>query len=372
MRRFIFLMFALMGFAPPIWGKPVVSNTEEFTPIPEERLGRICYSANGGRNWFDAHFPKVAVSALEVHPNFPRIAYAGAHNPFFTLDGFCVYKDSVWQSFDLTPGDTTAIRINCIEVDEADRDFIALATAAGVYISRNGAKTWQHSFERYNMSWIIMPPRSWLGPRYEVYAAMSAGTRSDGIYRTRDDGKNWELVHWQRFVVGLVPHPLQPGTWFMATRGQGVFKSRDHGKTWVDISDALPEREVLCTALDRQDLRVLHAGTTRGIFRYQDVITSVAQREAATQHGTPRGFELSPAFPNPFNLSTNIRYELFAPSLVTLEIYNLLGQKVRTLLTERKTAITAGLRSSSWDTMKMFNRLPMTCYQFVRTAQRRL
>jgi hypothetical protein len=147
-------------------------------------------------------------------------------------------------------------------------------------------------------------------------------------------------------VVGLLPHPLQPGTWYMATRGQGVFKSSDNGATWVDISEGLLEREVLCMALDRQDLRVLYVGTTRGIFRYQDIITSVAEREAATQPVVPKGFALSAAFPNPFTLSTNICYELFVPSWVTLEIYNLLGQKVRILLTEWKAS---GQHHFMWD-----------------------
>lgn len=336
------------GMDPPMsWPWPVLwLGAEEFTPIPEERLGRICYNRKGGQEWIDTKFPQVAVSALKVPPSFPRIAYAGAFNPFYKRDGFYVYQDSVWQSFDLTPGDTTATRINCIEVDEVDRDYVVLATSAGVHISRDGGKTWRHSFGRYDMSWVIMPPRSWLGPRCDVYAAMNAGTRSDGIYRTHDDGQTWELVRWQRFVVSLLPHPLQPGTWYMATRGQGVFKSSDHGETWLDISDGLPEREVLCAALDRRDLRVLFVGTTRGIFRYQDIITSVAEREESTQPVLPQVFVLSPAFPNPLTLATNIRYELFARSLVTLEIYNLLGQKVRTLLAEWKAA---GQHHFGWD-----------------------
>jgi hypothetical protein len=77
---------------PPMsWPWPVLwLGTEEFTAVPEDRLGRIYSSADGGHNWFDAHFPKVAVSALEVHSNFPRIAYAGAYNPFYKQDGFYV------------------------------------------------------------------------------------------------------------------------------------------------------------------------------------------------------------------------------------------------------------------------------------------
>lgn len=43
-------------------------------------------------------------------------------------------------------------------------------------------------------------------------------------------------------------------------------------------------------------------------------------------------YELYPNFPNPFNMITTIPYRLSAGGLVKLEIYNILGQKVRTLV----------------------------------------
>ncbi|MDI6739444.1 MAG: FlgD immunoglobulin-like domain containing protein [Candidatus Edwardsbacteria bacterium] len=41
---------------------------------------------------------------------------------------------------------------------------------------------------------------------------------------------------------------------------------------------------------------------------------------------------LGPNRPNPFTASTTIRYSLSSPGLVTLAVYNVMGQKVRTLV----------------------------------------
>jgi len=51
---------------------------------------------------------------------------------------------------------------------------------------------------------------------------------------------------------------------------------------------------------------------------------------------TPKAFELFQCYPNPFNPSTIIRFTVHCPLHTTLIIYNLLGQKVRTLVDEPK------------------------------------
>ncbi len=60
----------------------------------------------------------------------------------------------------------------------------------------------------------------------------------------------------------------------------------------------------------------------------------------------PQGVSLHPNYPNPFNPSTTIRYELKQASKVTLKIYNLLGQEVRTLVNAQKSS---GIHSVIWD-----------------------
>ena len=51
-------------------------------------------------------------------------------------------------------------------------------------------------------------------------------------------------------------------------------------------------------------------------------------------------FSLSPNYPNPFNGATTIRYQIPKPEFVELAIFNILGQKVRTLFSENQKAAT--------------------------------
>jgi hypothetical protein len=60
----------------------------------------------------------------------------------------------------------------------------------------------------------------------------------------------------------------------------------------------------------------------------------------------PVRFELSQNWPNPFNPVTTIRYALDEPGRVEIEIFNVLGRKVRTLVDE---VVPAGAYIATWD-----------------------
>jgi len=60
----------------------------------------------------------------------------------------------------------------------------------------------------------------------------------------------------------------------------------------------------------------------------------------------PLTYELLQNYPNTFNPSTNINYSLEKPGMVRLRIYNVMGQLVNTLVTERKAE---GRHSVQWN-----------------------
>jgi len=62
--------------------------------------------------------------------------------------------------------------------------------------------------------------------------------------------------------------------------------------------------------------------------------------------GVPAEIELRGNYPNPFNASTSIRFSLLQDGFIRLEVYNMVGQKLRTLVDEAKTA---GEQTVVWD-----------------------
>jgi hypothetical protein len=85
-------------------------------------------------------------------------------------------------------------------------------------------------------------------------------------------------------------------------------------------------------------------------FNTVDFTETAVEDEQDEEGSPPRGFRLAQNYPNPFNPVTTIRYAVGGkqgrPVPVTLKIYNVLGQWVRTLVDEEKGA---GTHLACWD-----------------------
>jgi len=138
-----------------------------------------------------------------------------------------------------------------------------------------------------------------------------------------------------------------------------IYRTRDGGRSWylefVDIGS--PD---LIGFIDGVVLDQNHAwglAEVSGVYRY-------GLTTAVKEHNFARpllGFSLAQNYPNPFNASTRIAYTLPKRTQVELSVYDVLGKKVKMLVSEAKASGTHAVQFESAD-------LPSGLYHYTLKA----
>ena len=160
--------------------------------------------------------------------------------------------------------------IGAIDVADSDPNVIYVGTGSacirgnastghGVYGSTDGGRTWKHIGLRAagSIARLVIHPRD---PDLVYVAAFGhpfGPNEERGVYRSRDGGGSWELVHHVSDTVGAIdlsmdPHnprvlyaafwrfERKPWTTYDASEDGGIFKSADGGDTWAKLGGGLP------------------------------------------------------------------------------------------------------------------------------------
>ena len=119
--------------------------------------------------------------------------------------------------------------------------------------------------------------------------------------------------------------------------------SREQVLGQVRLSDGWPVAEARVMLFDLADLRRGAVAQATTDASGQFALPLVALGGAVVR---PEGFALGQSFPNPFNPSTNIPYELATAAHVRLEVFDILGQRIATLVDGEQAA---GAYRARWD-----------------------
>lgn len=142
-------------------------------------------------------------------------------------------------------------------------------------------------------------------------------------------------------IESKIPHHIGPGRgWHYVAPGAPVVQERRFDKGDV-LGFALMARPLQdANGFDPYDW----GGSSEWVSMFElyhfydatltteDIGTAVADMGQAI----PSEYDLRQNFPNPFNLSTSIKYQLPAPGRVDLTIHDALGQRVRTLVNKKQ------------------------------------
>lgn len=151
------------------------------------------------------------------------------------------------------------------------------------------------------------------------------------IYKS-SDGSNWTeigntAVNFGNNIFAAGGHI------FISKTIIGVYHSSDNGATWNEANTGITPLPSSTEIIE--DNGYLYTATTTGLFKrpLSDFgVTSVKDINY------PGNFILQQNYPNPFNPSTSINFQIPAGGLVTLKIYNSLGEEAAILVNEFKEA----------------------------------
>jgi len=125
-----------------------------------------------------------------------------------------------------------------------------------------------------------------------------------------------------------------------------------------------PVANALVMLIDQADTNRVFSNTTNTQGEYSIEITGTGIINNPEQ--PPAGFSLLQNYPNPFNPSTVIRYQIPFPAHIRIEIYNVLGQKIRTLFDGFQTSLAGRV---VWDaTNELHQGVSAGVYLYVLTA----
>ena len=141
---------------------------------------------------------------------------------------------------------------------------------------------------------------------------------------------------WSRQVVKLLTRGLLGLVLLSGRSAAAEPESRLEG--WVRLASGQPAAGVQVRLFDLTDPR-RSVGTTANEEGY------FALAAPHPVDARPQGFALLQNYPNPFNPSTIIPYQLPAPAHVRLEVFNVLGQHVATLV-DREQPV--GWHTATW------------------------
>ncbi len=187
-------------------------------------------------------------------------------------------------------------------------------------------------------------------PTYMVY--MAPETNSGGNLLRTWTGNAWDSSAWNWNVA----YTYSANSWYYAElekrAGFITLRLYDENKNIIEETTPVSFDKVFAISNPLEFLYVgePHTDDYEGNVRI-DEITLLSYDSLSTSVGDeandlPVSFVISQNYPNPFNPSTTIEYALPTRTNIKIEIYNLLGQNVRTLVNKEQLA---GNHNVTWD-----------------------
>jgi photosystem II stability/assembly factor-like uncharacterized protein len=281
--------------------------------------GRIIKTTNGGTTWVQ-QYQSSSISILSLYFLDSLIGWTtGEGLPFEELR--TSNGGSTWDSIDVTTG-----RGNSVFFINPLTGWVSIASS--IYKSTNGGASWFFQFQEFlgeiagisfvnqNTGWLLFS-ETWI------------------VYKTTSGGSNWFLQ--DTLVDCFNAHSIQFTNvntgWISGDCGQ-IFSTTNGGLNWYQentgtnffLNSVYFVNDTVGWSVGGTG-KIIHTSNGGAILPVENVSIDV-----------PKDFRLYQNYPNPFNSETEISFDIPLGDNYSLTIYNTLGQSVKVLFDEYRSA----------------------------------
>lgn len=291
----------------------------------------ILHTTDGGTNWSiqyqdtTSDFRFYHVKFVDEHIGWASGASSGSRGDFlYTTDG-----GSTWSSKNQT------IYPFMVHSDiVGNQSAWAVGIAGAIFHTDDGGERWfRQQFDTPGdliAVDFVDKQTGWAVGGYGV------------ILHTSDGGANWEMQYVNDTVLAFLSVSFinERDGWVVGYNG-AIFYTEDGGSNWLRYySDT--NAYLYSVAFSRDGTGWITGGD--GTL-YRSTLKNVVGIDKP-ETDIPNTIALLENYPNPFNPSTTIRYALPENTFVNLQIFNVLGQPVRTLVNRE---LPPGNQSVEWE-----------------------
>jgi len=265
---------------------------------------------------------------------------------FGLSEGFAVGDpvDHVWVMLTTTDAGDTWSRVNTAPL-AADGEVstpyaVCWVTSSIGWFGSNMSKAYRTTDSGTNWSPVDIPNYNNFMRIAFFETGIGLAASGDAFQRTTDNGNAWQSMTppdndiIQNIVV------FNDVFWLLSEKA--IYASMDQGLSWELLTSTTEKMQDLSLVLNGNELSGWAVGKNGSILYYKKgKVTTIIPDD-----NLPREIVLWQNYPNPFNPTTTIRYDLHSTGKVVLTIYNMVGQKVKTLVNETQTP---GNKIITWD-----------------------
>lgn len=210
-------------------------------------------SRDGGLTWTSVS-PGAdrSIITLALDPTDPRrvLAGTGSNRPYGTYQGSGMYLSTDGGDTWSKAGGLPSMPIPAIVFSRSRPSVVyAAALGGGVYISTNGGASWtptggelqdrrgQRNPWAYALAVDPTDPsvvyagsqRYYGDPQFQTFGRLQV---KDGLWRSTDGGRTWQLLRQDVWVENIVVDPVRPGHVYFSEHSWSIWHSSDRGATW--------------------------------------------------------------------------------------------------------------------------------------------